>query len=121
MAYELSWDTDNTIIVVKLWDDYTIADSKSLAQQILEILEDAPYPMSLVIDAIQLLPPRHFTDLRTTQNYMYHDMLERIYIATGNRVVKLSMLMIFNLGNVPFKVYNTLEEAYHALEQRSSN
>lgn len=95
---ELSWYLPGKVMCLRISGDYALEDSTRINAAIIEELEQSPNDLSLLIDATEMTRPYHFSQLRTTQNYKDHHRLQHLYIVTGDRLVKLALMIIFNVS-----------------------
>jgi hypothetical protein len=64
--------------------------------------------------------PYNFNEIRAAQTYMDHRQLKNIYVATNDRLVKLAMMVIFNMGRAYLHVFDDLEKATLLLQRQLS-
>jgi len=98
MSYELVWHTKGKVLLLTLEGAYLLEDAIKVNELVLDQLEQAQTPMILLIDAMKHNPPHNFADIRATQTFQDHHMLSNILVLTDDRIIKLAMMIIFNLS-----------------------
>lgn len=118
MTYELTWHESKKALWLTLSGDYLLEEAKALNQEILDELEKSQTPLLILIDATHMNRSYRFSDIRTAQTFMDHLKLKAIYVATNDRLVKLSMLIIFNLSRASLYVCDDVEKATLMLQKQ---
>ena len=111
MAYELSWHIPGKVMLLSLSGEYSLEDAKAVNLSIMDELARSRVPLMLLIDAAQMARPLNFQELRATQTYMDHGNLKRIVVVAHDRLVKLAMMVIFNLGHAYFSLCDDFAKA----------
>lgn len=111
MPYELSWRVPGKVLSLSLSGKYTVENAKAVNQLITKELDQSQSPLLLVIDALNMERPYHFDSIRALQTYMDHQNLKHIYIVAADKVVKLSMMVIFNLSRARLHMFDSIEKA----------
>lgn len=101
---ELSWYSPGKVMCLRISGDYAVEDSRQFNAAIIEELDQSPDDLVLLIDATEMNRPYHFDQIRATQTYKDHRKLKRIYIAAGDHLVKLALMIIFNLSRAQLHV-----------------
>lgn len=105
---------------LRISGDYAVEDSRQFNAAIIEELDQSPDDLVLLIDATEMNRPYHFDQIRATQTYKDHRKLKRIYIAAGDRLVKLALMIIFNLSRAQLHVCDDID-AVHDLIRLHGN
>jgi chromosome condensin MukBEF MukE localization factor len=81
-------------------------------------LDQSNAQLSILIDVRKMRRPVNFVNIRATQTFMDHRKLQHIYVAASDRLVKLSMIVIFNLGKAYLHMFDDLENATLLLQRQ---
>lgn len=114
----LSWYVPGKVLRLYIPGDYSLEDSRFVNALILRELDQSQDDLILLIDATQMNRPYNFDQIRATQTYQNHPKLKYIYTATADRVVKLGMLIIFNISRAQLHLADTIDEADRLLNTR---
>lgn len=118
MAYKLSWHVPERVLFLSLSGDYTVEDAKEVNRLITLELDRSQQPLSILIDVTEMNRPVNFVSIRAVQTYMRHRNLQHIYIAASDRLVKLAMIVIFNLGWAYLHTFDDMENATLLLQRQ---
>ena len=118
MAYELNWHVPDKVLFLRLSGDYLLDDAREVNRLITKELDARQEALSLLIDVTEMNRPVNFVGIRTVQTYMQHRNLQHIYIAASDRLVKLAMIVIFNLGWAYLHMFDDLEKATLGLQKQ---
>ena len=110
-AYKLDWYIPSKTLSLSLSGDYTLENAQEVNRLISDRLDQSQSPVSILIDATQMNRPFNFSNIRSTQTYMNHQRLHRIYVAAGDRLVRLALIVIFNWSRAPLYVCEDLDKA----------
>ncbi|MEO1288218.1 MAG: hypothetical protein AAFV93_10650 [Chloroflexota bacterium] len=121
MAYELAWHIEDQALLLTISGHYTLLDARDANKHILDMLEKSSNTLALLIDATTMQRPYNFGEIRATQHYMDHQRLDGIYVATRDRLIKLSMMVIFNLSRANLFIADDVINAENMLRQRLKN
>ena len=98
-------------------------DAREVNRLITKELDARQEALALLIDVTEINRPVNFMGICAVQTYMQHRNLQHIYIAASDRLVKLAMIVIFNLGWAYLHMFDDLENAMQglskAVQQRS--
>lgn len=120
MTYELTRDPLNKALILTISGDYRIEEAKEANRLILEELTQSQSQLSIVINAMKMNRPYHFSDIRAIHTFMDHLNLRSIYVATGDRLMKLSMMIIFNLSRAHLHICDDQEKATALLQRHQA-
>jgi hypothetical protein len=118
MAYKLSWHVPDRVLFLSLSGDYTVEDAKEVNRLITLELDRCQEPLSILMDVTEMNRPVNFVSIRAVQTYMRHRNLQHIYIAASDRLVKLAMVVIFNLGWAYLHTFDDMENATLILQRQ---
>jgi len=118
MTYELTWHESKKALRLTLSGDYLLEEAKEVNRRMLDELETSQMPLLILIDATHMNRSYRFSDIRTAQTFMDHLKLKAIYVATNDRLVKLSMMIIFNLSRASFYICDDVEKATLMLQKQ---
>jgi hypothetical protein len=116
-GYKLDWYIPSKTLLLSLSGNYTLEDAQEVNQLISLRLDQSQSPVSILIDAAHMNRPLNFSNIRSTQTYMHHKQLGRIYVATEDRLVRLALIVIFNWSRAPLHVCEDLSEASSLLKR----
>lgn len=115
-SYDLAWHTLNQVLILTIQGDYTLGDAQAVNRLILDKLNLSQSPLSIIIDARKMDRPYNFDEIRAAQTYMDHRQLKHIYTVAGDPVVKLAMMVIFNLCRAHFHIANEMSLAIKTIQ-----
>jgi hypothetical protein len=118
MAYDLSWHVPNRVLFLSISGDYTLEDASEVNRLVTRELDQSNAQLSILIDVRKMSRPVNFVNIRATQTFMDHRKLQHIYVAASDRLVKLSMIVIFNLGKAYLHMFDDLENATLLLQRQ---
>ncbi|QPC83286.1 hypothetical protein G4Y79_02605 [Phototrophicus methaneseepsis] len=121
MPYQLTWQVDDKVLLLALRGTYTLEEAAEANRLILDKLKQSQSPLILLIDATKMNRPYNFSDLRSVQTYMDDHHLKHIYVAADDRLVKLAMMVIFNLSRAYLHVCRDVEQANVLLNKQLVN
>lgn len=116
--YVLSWYIPDKVMMLCVHGDYTAEEAADVNRQIMDALDHSAGRLSLLIDAQQMGRPREFQEIRALQTYMNHPRLTHVYAVAADRVVRLALLVIFNLARAQFMLVDNLAHAERAMGVR---
>lgn len=115
MAHKLAWHMSEEVLLLTLSGNFTNMEAEEVNQTINDELEVGESGRILLIDASDLIAPVHFESIRRSLTFMNDQHLKSIYVVAGNKLTRLAMLVIFNLGKASLKLFNSVEQADHQL------
>lgn len=111
MSYELSWRSKNALMLLEISGNYTVAEAIEVNRMILEELDKSNNQFAVLIDASEMARSFDFRSIRNVQSFMNHDNLTNILVASRDRSIRLTMLVIFRLSKARLHLFEDLEEA----------
>lgn len=120
MTYTLNWHIPNKVLLLTLSGDYTVADAQEVDQAILTELRRHT-ALTLLIDAQDMERPYNFRHIRNSQTYMKNAELHHICAVTDDRLIQLSLMVIFDLGRATFHVFDKIEKTSPIIQQWIGN
>ncbi|MBC8099598.1 MAG: hypothetical protein H7Y11_09150 [Armatimonadetes bacterium] len=121
MAYEVSWHIPDKILLLRLSGDYTLDEGREVDTLLLKALNDSPTNMGVLIDARAMNRPYNFQAIRDTQTYMNHRHASYIFVVASDRIIKLAMLVIFNLSHAYLITFDDFEAAQTRIQRQLSS
>jgi len=118
MSYTLTWHESNKALWLTLSGDYLPEEAKEVNRLILEELDQSQSSLLLLIDATRMNRSYRFSDIRAVQTFMDHLKLKSIYVAADDRLVKLSMMIIFNLSRASLYICDNVEKALVSMQRQ---
>jgi len=116
MAYELTWYIPDKVLLLEVSGDYTLKDAEDVDELMHDKLNHSQKQLLVLINAMKMDRPYNFNQIRLSQTYMDHRQLKSIYVASGDRLVKLAMMVIFNLSRARLLTYDSLDNAMSILQ-----
>lgn len=113
LSYDLSWYIPNKVLYLKFSEKPALDEFKAANQAILNALRADKTSLFLIIDVQNLKPDlASWDNLRSTQTYMNDTNLEFVLVIgdNKNRLVRLMMLVVFNVSKSGLKFFQTVEE-----------
>lgn len=110
-SFALSWHIPGRVMYLRINGDYRVEDSRQVNAAIIEELDQSPDDLVLLIDATVMNRPYHFDQIRATQTYKDHWKLQSIYVVTKDRLVKLALIIIFNISRAHLHLFDDFDEA----------
>lgn len=120
MSYQLTWQLPGQVAVLRYGADADMETFAAANDALITILEQAAQPIVLLLD-ISAVNPHSVAWERTkaTQTYMFHRRLSTVLvIGAGNkRLLRLMVLVLFNLSTATLKFLDSPAEADHYLRR----
>lgn len=117
-ASDLSWYFPGKAICLRISGDYTLEYSRQVNSTIIEELEQSQEDLILLIDATAMNRPYNFDQIRATQIYMDHQKLKHIYVVTKDRLVKLAMMIVFNVSRAHLHLVDNVDKVDTILQRQ---
>jgi len=117
MAYQIFWRVPQQLLCLELEGDLSITDFNYINQAVIDHLgvETANRPVALVVDITR---PGHIStavaQLRETQTYVLRRDLSVILVVGNNKLLRLMLLLTFNLCRPSLKFFDTMDEALNS-------
>jgi hypothetical protein len=121
MAHELTWHTPHKVLLLTLHGNYTVENAGKVNQLITDELDRSKTALIILIDAVEMNRPYNFEYIRAVQTFMNHRQLKHIVIVCGDRLIKLAMLVIFNLATAHLSIFDDAEKAERILTRQLAN
>ena len=113
MAYKVFWQIPQQVLYHKLEGDLSLDDFSQINQVIWDHLgEETTYQhTALLIDISRPgRTPQDFAALRASQTYMLRNDLKFILVVGSNKLMRLMMLLTFNLSKPGVRFFDDLEQ-----------
>jgi hypothetical protein len=120
MGYQLSWHMPQRVMYLKLYTETTLQEFEEINKVIVGNLNDLKERLCLIIDVTEFKPDALVWDrIRASQLYVTHENLDYALIVgpRTNRLLRLMMLVLFNVSRAGLKFFETSEEANTFLER----
>ncbi len=114
MAYRVYWHIPHQMLCMELEGNLTLDDFQNLDRAILALLgNEAPdRQLMLLVDITRpATTPRDFARLRASQTYLLRFDLKFILVAGSNKLMRLMMLLTFNLCRPSVRFFDNIDEA----------
>lgn len=123
--YDVYWDVPGYVLCLKLIDAVTLEEFIEIDSLISKHLSNTHTRTAIVID---ITAARHVPfpsdQLRASQSYTQHPMLKWLVVVGGNKLLRLMMLLTFNLSRASLQFMDNREKLesflqLHKLKQPS--
>lgn len=111
--FGISWYVHQRVIYVSLSPAMSVENFMVANERVTDMLNSVPLQAALIIDATDMEARLlDWTSVRMTQKYGDHPNLQAIFVVLpeSNRVVRLMMLILFNLARAPLHMCTSLHE-----------
>lgn len=119
MSYEVKWQMDDAVILVKLAGDMDIQDFPKFDRLILKHLDESQRPLvHLWVDLKDVTQfPANVLQVNKALTHKTHKRLGWTLLITDNRVIRFVGYMITQIAKARFRAFTTEEEARSFLYQ----
>jgi hypothetical protein len=111
----LDWHTPHHVLQLTVRGQYTVEDAVNMNRAIVDALDSARTPLAVLIDATEMKRPTNFDVLRETQTFIQHERLAKIYVASTDRLVRFSMMVIYTNAGALLRVFDSVGQANQLL------
>ncbi len=118
MAFQVFWHIPHQVLCLELEGHLSLQDFSQINEAILNVLnsEAQHSRITLLVNAINLSSvPQAFQQLRASQAYVERPDLKHIVVATTNKMIRLMMLLTFNLSRPSLRMVDDLDQAQMVL------
>lgn len=120
MPYQVNWEVPQVILNLQLLDDVTMPEFASINDEINSHLPhtSSDVPLALMIDMTHTRSvPKDFKALMASQRYATtRSPIKWILVISSNRLMRLMMMLTYNLCRPQLHFFDTKEEALRFLE-----
>lgn len=109
MMHELSWEIPGRLLALRLNGHYTIEEAEIVNQVITEKLNQADERLMLLVDGTNMKRPYNFEMIRSSQTYMNHKNLKMLFVIAEDKLIRLSLMVIYNLSKAQFVMADNQE------------
>lgn len=99
------------VLYLVLSGDYTLDEAMEVNRLICDELDKNQSPLNIFIDVTQMQKPYNFSTIRNVQTFINHPQLFCIFVISDDRLMRLSMMVIFNLAQAQLHLCNKFETA----------
>ena len=113
MGYQLKWHIPSRVLYLQLGAETTLPEFEEINKSIIGHLNQEKQKLFLIIDVNEFKPNALIWDrIRASQNYVSHENLEYVLIVgqKANRLIRLMMLVLFNISKAGLKFFESLQE-----------
>lgn len=121
MGYHLTWHIPDKVLSLTLTGDYTSEEANEVNRLVTAELDHNPDTLIMLINATRMQRPHNFASIRSAQTFMDHPRLKHIYAISDDRLVKLALMVIFNLARAPLNMFDDLKVAQFMLQRQLTN
>lgn len=112
MAYEISWMSEPSVLQLRLQGAISLDEFEEIGQAVDAEINRYNSRMALIIDISQTTSITHAVErVREAQHYAHNSRLKWLLIVGSNKLMRLTMLVIFNLSRAQIQLLSSLDEA----------
>jgi hypothetical protein len=114
MAYRVFWHVPDQILYLEVEGNLTLGDFDQINRAIIDLVgtEITERQLALLIDITRpASTPRDFNYLRASQTYLLRPDLKFIMVAGSNKLMRLMMLLVFNLCSPSLRFFDSVDQA----------
>jgi hypothetical protein len=118
MAYKVFWHVPHQVLFVELDGQLSLDDFNQINNTVLSHLDDATGDtgFTLLVNTAQVSSvPQAFQQLKASQTYVQRRDLQYIVVVGNNKLIRLMMLLTFNLCRPALHFFEDIERAYEFL------
>lgn len=121
MPYSLTWQVPASIMHLRLIDQITLSDFVEIDLAVSSQLEQCdPYAILLVDISHARSLPIAIEQIRSSQNYARDPRLKWLLIIGMNKLVRLTLLVVFNLSRANIQFFSTEGDAQNFIQRMQS-
>jgi hypothetical protein len=116
MAHKLVWRASDRVLTLTLTGEISLADFSNIGDDIDVMLGEVTDPLVLVVDAKDVRLGRSgLSQARTTSpTYMENRLVEHLLVVTSDKIIRLTLLVVFNLNRSVLRFFDHMDQAeYH--------
>lgn len=116
MPYQVEWEQPQSVLRLRLLDQVTFQEFVDIDRDISELLKtiSADAHIALLVDANETSGvPRAYNEIKTSQTFATrrNSQIRLILIVTNNKLIRLMMLLIYNLCRPMIHMFDTMAQA----------
>ncbi len=118
MAYKVSWQVPQQVLLVELEGQLSLDDFNGINQAVVSYLNDLPEnaAVALLINTSRVSSvPQAFQQLKASQTYVQRRDLQYILVVGNSKMIRLMMLLTFNLCRPALRFFDDLDHAHSFL------
>lgn len=119
MTYNIFWQIPDQVLCMELEGHLQLDDFNQINYAVISHLDSVTENpgIALLISAARLNGvPQAFQQLRASQTYVERRDLTHIVVVTTNKMVRLMMLLTFNLSRPSLRFFDDLDHAHRFLQ-----
>ncbi len=117
MAHQISWMNPPSVLHLKLEGTVKQSDYTEISTSITDALDEKNQNVALVIDIIDTKGvPFPNENIRAMQTFTRHPHLKWIIIVGENKLIRLMLMLTFNISKVNLSTFNTYEQVESYLQ-----
>lgn len=115
MAHKLFWRSSDRVLILTLSGEISLADFSQVSEDIEVMLKSVSDPLVLMIDATQVrLSKNGLSEIRKSATYADNKLIEHLFIVASDKIIRLTLLLVFNLSRPVLRFFDRMEQAeYH--------
>lgn len=111
MPYQISWLVPSKVLHLHLRDEVSLEDFQAINKQVQLYTAEADQRFALVVDMIHTRRVSYNVEqIRASQQYAQDSRLDWILVVSSNKLLRLTMMVIFNLARAPLQLFQTVDE-----------
>jgi hypothetical protein len=120
MGYRVFWHVPQQVIYMEIAGDLNLNDFHQINRAVTDLLDDvrSSQNVALLVDITQPgTTPQLFAQLKESQTYLLRRDLKFIVVAGSNKLMRLMMLLTFNLRKPSLRFFDSIDQALKFLHE----
>lgn len=111
MPYQISWLVPSKVLHLHLKDEVTLEDFHAINEQVKLFMAEGDQRLALIVDMNQTRRVSYNVEqIRASQQYAQDARLDWILVVGSNKLLRLTMMVIFNLARAPLQLFQSVDE-----------
>jgi len=111
MAYQISWMNPPSVLHLKLEGTVKQQDYAEISNSLTKAMDEGSEQIALVIDIIETKGvPFPNENIRAMQTFTRHPHLKWIILVGENKLIRLMLMLTFNISKLNLSAFNTYEQ-----------
>ncbi|HEX2622287.1 MAG TPA: STAS/SEC14 domain-containing protein [Phototrophicaceae bacterium] len=112
MPHHISWYIPDRVLHLRLIDEITLDDFQQINAEVEEHMREHGKRLAIVIDVNATRRVSYNVEqIRASQRYALDPSLDWILVVGNNKLLRLTMIVVFNLARAPLQLFQNLDEA----------
>ena len=116
MSHKLVWRPTDRVLTLTLTGEISLMDFVTVSDDIDVMLGSVTEPLVLIVDAENVRLSRSgLSQARTTPTYMESRLVEHLLIVASDKIIRLTLLVVFNLNRPVLRFFDHMDQAEYYL------